>query len=108
MTEVLRRPGLRPGRAAGIERGLELRLNIRPPSKSQYFSTARRQRQIERICRTPRLVAELLAELGRYHEIEADVERRLERYAELDLHVLHGVGGDRFPPSPLRLVGRRP
>jgi hypothetical protein len=65
----------------------------------------RRQRQVERICRIPCLVAELLDEIGRQHGIEADIEWRLERFADLDLEMLRAVGGDRFPAPPLRLVG---
>jgi hypothetical protein len=101
-----RRPGLRPGRAAGIESGLEHRFNTRLPLKSQYPAQLRRQRQVEQICRTPRLVAELLTEIARHHEIEADLDQRLERYAAIDPDVLKAVGGDRFALPPTRVVGR--
>ena|ERR1700676_734402 len=99
-----RRSGSRPDRAAGIGSGLELRLNTRSQPKSQYPDYLRRQRQVEKICRTPRLVAELLAEIGRHHGIEADVGRRVERYAAIDPGILRAVGGDRFPAAPMRLV----
>lgn len=54
-----------------------------------------------------RVVFELLDEIGRYHGIANDVDRRLERYAALDRGVLRAVGGDRFPPPPVWLVRRR-
>jgi hypothetical protein len=37
----------------------------------------RRQRQVELICETPRLVAELLEEIGRHHGIADDIDARL-------------------------------
>jgi hypothetical protein len=64
-----------------------------------------RRRQVERICRTPRLVGELLDEIGRHHGISEDIARRLARYAALDPTILAVVGGDRFPPLPLYAIG---
>jgi hypothetical protein len=72
---------------------------------TEVIRRLRRQRQVERICRTPRLVAELLAELGRYHGIAEDIDRRLAAYSSLDPALLAVVGGDRFPASPTRLIG---
>jgi hypothetical protein len=100
-------PGWRPDGAAGIDRRVEQSLYARPPSKSQYPVYLRRQRQVERICRIPRLVAELLAEIGRHHGIEADIDGRLSAYAALDLEIVAALGADRFPGSPLRAVGGR-
>jgi hypothetical protein len=68
----------------------------------------RRQRHVEQICRIPRLVYELLDEIGRHHGIADDIDRRLERYARLDPPVLAAVGGDRFPPSPIRALKAAP
>jgi hypothetical protein len=69
------------------------------PRSSFVQVNFRRQREVETICRTPRLVFELLNEIGRYHGIVDDIDRRLERYAALDLDLLRALGGDRFPPS---------
>jgi hypothetical protein len=65
----------------------------------------RRQRLCTRIHGLgPRVFAELLGELERYGI--ADLDRRLERYAQLDPEVLARLGADRFPPAPIHLVGR--
>jgi hypothetical protein len=105
MTEI-ETPALGPASAgAGIDRRVEQSLYARPPSKSQYPVHLRRQRQVERICRIPRLVAELLDEIDRHHGLGADLDRRLERFAGLDPDLLRALGGDRFPPSPMRAIG---
>jgi hypothetical protein len=65
----------------------------------------RRQWQVARICRTPRLVLELLNELDRYHALP-DLDARLARYAELNLDLLRATGGDRLVSPPLHAVGR--
>src|SRR5215471_4257656 len=64
----------------------------------------RRQRQVEQICRVPRLVFELLDELDRHHGLGADLDRRLARYAEADWSLLRALGANRFPPPPVRIV----
>jgi hypothetical protein len=55
----------------------------------------------------PRVIAELLAEIGAEFLIRVSIERKLERYAALDPQIQRAVGADRFPPwPPLRLVSR--
>jgi hypothetical protein len=55
----------------------------------------------------PRAVGELLAELAGEHLIRVPIERKLERYAAaLDPAILRAIGGDRFPPPPIHLVGK--
>lgn len=76
---------------------------MRPPQK--YPAHLRRQREVERICRIPRLVAELLAEIGRHYGIADDIDRRLASYSSLDPALLAVVAADRFPTSPVRIVG---
>jgi hypothetical protein len=90
--------------AAGIGY-VEQYLDIRCKPSAQYPVYLRRQRAIERICKIPRLVAELLDEIGRHHGISGDIERRLDGYAGLDRNLLAALGADRFPFSPVRLVG---
>jgi hypothetical protein len=68
----------------------------------------RRQRQVEHICRTARLVFELLNELDRYHGLGDDLDRRLARYAAIDHEILRALGGDRFPSMPLRTMASTP
>ena len=105
MRELPRLPGLRPGSAAEIERALEQPLLTISAAKSQALARLRRQRAVEHICKIPRLVDELLDEIGRQHGIGDDIAARVERYAALDHRLLAAVGGDRFPPSPVRLAG---
>jgi len=64
----------------------------------------RRQRQIQQLCRTPRLVLELLNELDRHHGLGDDLDRRLAKFAAVDLTLLRALGADRFPDRPLYLV----
>jgi hypothetical protein len=73
-------------------------------------SRFRRQHLARRIhALGPRVLYELFAELDRYHDLGADLDRRLEHYAALDPDLLAAVGGDRFPPPPMRAIagGRR-
>jgi hypothetical protein len=72
--------------------------------KRRLDTRLRRQRQVERICRTPRPVFELLAEFDRHHDLGADLDRRLARYAAFDLGLLQFLGGDTFAPMPLHPV----
>jgi hypothetical protein len=66
----------------------------------------RRQRQIERIHGFgARVVYELVDELDRHHELGADLDWRLARYASLDPAILKALSGDRFPPTPIRATG---
>lgn len=87
----------------------ESRFSLHPIAlRAQAQRRLRRQRQVEWICRTPRLVAELIDEIARHHGIEDDITRRLAAYAALDPALLVSVGGDRFPASPVRIVGGAP
>lgn len=101
-------PAALPGAdRAGIRYAEQLSFT-REHQANQPLGHLRRQRQVERICRTPRLVAELLDEIARHHpEIADDLDRRLAAYAGLDPALLIATGGDRFAPSPLRAVGER-
>ena len=55
----------------------------------------------------PRVLGEILAELGGAHLIRFDIERRLEAYARLSPETLRALGADRFPSIPLHLVVNR-
>jgi hypothetical protein len=102
---ALRPPGLRPDGAADFESELERRLDGRPQTKSQYPVYLRRQLQVERICRIPRLVAELLDEIARCHDLRDDIDGRLSAYADLDHDLLAALGADSFAQRPLRAIG---
>lgn len=64
------------------------------------------QRHIECIYALgPRVVAELLAELGRRTLHMTTIEQTVERYAQLDPKAVRAVGADQFPARPgLRVV----
>src|SRR5436190_16969754 len=50
-----------------------------------------------------RPIFEFLDELARLYDIGADIDRRSERYGQLDRDVLAALGGDRFPPDLWRV-----
>lgn len=52
----------------------------------------------------PRVVLELLVEIGCAHDCLPDVSERLGRYAELDSGTIRAVGADRIAPRRLALV----
>ena len=54
----------------------------------------------------PRVVGELLAEIGAERGIQTFIDQKLERYAELQLKVLEAAGGDDFPSLPIHEVER--
>lgn len=66
------------------------------------LSEIRFRRTLERFHRLgPRLLAELLAELGARFLIRQPIEAAVARYvARLDPDLLQAVGGDQLPPIP--------
>lgn len=52
----------------------------------------------------PRVLTEYLGELAAERGIRVIVERKIERYAALDIDALELAGGDRFPALPVYLV----
>ena len=67
------------------------------------------RRQVEHLHRLgPRATAELLAEIGAERGITTIIDRKLERYAELEPETLEAAGGDRFWPAPVHEVRRGP
>jgi hypothetical protein len=109
MTAVPRPPGeCDPGGAADSESGLEHRIYGTSAAPSQSLVRLRQQRVVERVCKIPRLVAELLSEIGCHHGIEDDIAARLDRYATVDHDLLAALGADRFPASPIWQIWGRP
>jgi hypothetical protein len=93
---------------AGI-RYAEQQSFTRDSLKRQAQQRLRRQRLARHVHRFgARVLFELIDEIARHHDIEADVDRRLARYASLDPGLLAATGADQFPASPLRVVGGRP
>ena len=63
------------------------------------------RRNIERLyLKGPRVVGELLAEIGAERSIQTIIDNKLSRYAEIDDTALAVTGGDRFPETPLHEV----
>jgi hypothetical protein len=62
------------------------------------------RRQVERLCRHPRLIAEIFAEIAAEQDIAHEVEAKLSRYNDLSDEALAVTGGDRFPSAPLHKV----
>jgi hypothetical protein len=81
-------------------------VDIREALIKQAQRRMRREHLARRVHRLgPRVVAELLDEIARHHGLHSDIDRRLERYARLDPALLRALGADKFPPSPIRVVG---
>jgi hypothetical protein len=92
-------------RAAAGNRKCQQHCQITPADqKPQYPEHLRQHSEVERVCKIPRLVHELLVEIGRHHGIEEDIAARLERFAAVDHDLVAAVGADQFPPPPMRLV----
>ncbi len=49
----------------------------------------------------PRPIFEFCRELAEAHDISADMQRRLERYARLDPAFVQALGGDHYAPPPI-------
>ena len=59
-------------------------------------------RQVEHLHRLgPRVLGELLTEIGEQRLCRTYLEQRVRRYAEIDPEHLAALGGDRFPRPPL-------
>jgi hypothetical protein len=43
----------------------------------------------------------MLVELGASRLIRTEIERQVERYAELDRGIVYAVSGDHFPPPAI-------
>jgi hypothetical protein len=95
------------GGRAGTSIAMQRRDTRNSPEKQASERRLQRQRLVQRIYRLgARVTFELLDELGRHHGIEADLDERLEQYAAIDPGILTAVHGDRFPPRPVRVVGK--
>ncbi len=65
----------------------------------------RRHRHVQQIYRLgPRAIDALLIEIGAERSIMTLIERKIERYAGLDVDALELTGGDRFPIPPIHVV----
>ena len=54
----------------------------------------------------PRVIGEMLAEIGTERSIMPTVAEKLRRYSNIDPEALRALGGDNFGPPPLHEVRR--
>ena len=72
---------------------------------AEMVADLRFRRNVERVCSLgTRAVSELLSEIGAERAIQHLVDRKVERYADLDPDLVQALGGNRFAKPPLRLV----
>ncbi len=70
-----------------------------------YSSEAEFQRGVEYVHRCgPRVIYELLCELGRGRMCRTAIEELVCRYTAISPETHRMVGSDRFPPPPIRRV----
>ena len=63
------------------------------------------RRRVERLhALGPRVLAELLAEIGAERSIQTIVDLKLDRYAGLNPEAIEAAGGDAFWPLPIHKV----
>ena len=63
------------------------------------------RRRIERLHRLgPRVIAELLAEIGAERSITTIIDSKLATYVDMDPAAIEAVGGDRFWLAPIHEV----
>ena len=82
-----------------------------PPSFGAACATItadpRHRRQVERLHEQGvRPIAELLAEIAAAHGLEADISKRLARFAAIPEDALDVTDGRCFPPDPMYEVSR--
>ena len=73
--------------------------------EADVIADLRRQRHVRKLHRLgPRVLDELLVEIGAERSITTIIERKIERYAGLDPEALATIGGDGFCPVSIREV----
>jgi hypothetical protein len=107
----------RPRQAASFGSGSNSPIVSRFGDPAQPLAEIReRNAQITRITQGLRRIhktgerpsVELTLELARRLDAFDSLERLVHRFSAADPKLLHAVGGDRFPPSPIRLVATTP
>ena len=67
------------------------------------------QRKIERLhSRGPRVLGEMLAELGAERSIMTIIDRKIDAYTEINPEALRATAGEKFWPVPVHVVRREP
>ena len=74
---------------------------------AEVVADLRFRRRVQRVHdRGVRVLAEMLAEIGAERSIQTVINRKLDRYAEIDPEALEATGGDDFWQPPLHGVDR--
>ena len=74
-------------------------------SAAEVVASLKFRRQVEHLHRLgPRVVGELLAEIGAERSIQTLIDQKIDTYASLDPEALETTGGNGFWPPPLRGV----
>ena len=75
---------------------------------AEVVADLRRRRKVQRLHRQgPRVLGELLAEIGAERGIATIIDKKLDTYTEIEPEALEAAGGDVFPPVPIHEV-RKP
>ncbi len=69
---------------------------------AELVAIPRFRRQVEHL--GPRAIAELLAEIGAERGIRTVIDRKLDKYSQLESDSINAAGGDRFPAVPVHLI----
>ena len=79
--------------------------NTQIASTTQALAGPRFERQTERLCRLgPRVLAEMLGEVGAATGQSSFIADRVAAFADLDPEIVRAVGGDKFPPRLMEVV----
>ena len=74
-------------------------------SPAETVADLRFRRRVERLCaKGPRIVGELLAELGAERGIQTLIDEKVDRNVAIDDAALDAIDGRKFSPIPLREV----
>ena len=77
------------------------------PVSAEQVADHRFRRKVQQVHRLgDRVLGEMLAEIGAERSIMTVIDRKLDRYADLDPKALEFAGGDDFPPIPIHGVER--
>ncbi len=72
---------------------------------AEVVADMRFRRRVLRLHRLgPRVVGELLAEIGAERGIQTIIEQKLATYAKLDPGMIEAAGGSDFWPAPIREI----
>ncbi len=78
-------------------------------SAAEVVASLKFRRQVEHLHRLgPRVVGELLAEIGAERSIQTLIDQKINIYAGLTSEALEATDGGGFWPAPLREVQREP